>query len=139
MIKRELLNNEGFEDTFIFDDDIEILGLSHDDRAIYNSNDVHNKDVDFSGKKEPIFITKCDVSSIDGPIVLEPDYLDDAIIGITDDARVVYDYDKLKSAYMDAEGWDEEAADDWISYNTIRSLSYVPNSPIIMFNISYMI
>ena len=140
MTKRELLNDEGFEDTFIFEDEnLEILGLSHDDRAIYNSDDVQDKDIDYGDKKPPIFMTPCDASSLDGPMVLEPDYLDGAIIGVTDDSRVVYDYDKLKSAYMDAEGWDEEAADDWISYNTIRFLSYYPNGPIVMFNISYMI
>lgn len=140
MTKRELLDDEGFDETFIFDnEDLEILGLSHDDRAIYNSDDVVDKDFDCGGKKPPIFMTPCDVSGVEGLLVLDPRYLDSAIVGVTDDSRVVYDYDKLKSAFMDAEGWDEEDADDWISYNTIRSLPYQTNGPIVMFNISYII
>ena len=84
-------------------------------------------------------MSPCDVSSIEGLTVLDPRYLDTAIIGVTDDNRVVYDYDKLRTAFMKAEGWDEEESDDWINYNTIRSLPYIPNSPVIMFDISYMI
>lgn len=140
MTKRELLNDEGFDETFIFEDEnLEILGISHDDRMIYNSDDVQDKDIDYGDKKPPIFITPCDVSGVEGLTVLYPRGLDSAIIGVTDDSRVVYDYDELKSAFMEAEGWDEEDADDWISYNTIRSLEYKPNGPIVMFNISYII
>ena len=140
MTKRELLNDEGFEDTFVFDDEnLKILGLSHDDRAVYLSKDVQNKCAEFGDKKPPILMSPCDVSSIEGLTVLGPRYLDTAIIGVTDDNRVVYDYDKLRTAFMKAEGWDEEESDDWINYNTIRSLPYIPNSPVIMFDISYMI
>lgn len=140
MTKRELLNDEGFENTFIFDDEnLEILGISHDDRVVYDSSDILNKDIDYGDKKPPIFITPCDVSGVEGLVVLDPRSLDSAIIGVTDDSRVVYDYDKLKSAFMESEQWDEEDADDWISYNTIRALPYVSNGPIVMFNISYII
>lgn len=65
-------------------------------------------------------------------VFLNPDYLDPAIVGITHDTRLIYDYNKLIECYMLAEDWTMEEAIDWIDYNTIRSLPYIPNSPIIL-------
>ena len=43
---------------------------------------------------------------------------DDALIGVTEDSRAIYDYDKMVK---------------WINYNTIRALDYAgSDSPIIM-------
>ena len=64
-----------------------------------------------------------------------PDY-DSAIIGITEDNQVVYDYDKMIDHLMQKDGMDYEEAIDFISYNTIRSLPYVgQGAPIIMYGI----
>lgn len=59
-----------------------------------------------------------------------------AIIGITDDARLIYSYDLMVEHLMKEEGIEEEDAHDYINYNTIGSVN-VPNAPIIMFNIPY--
>ena len=64
-----------------------------------------------------------------------PDY-DSAIIGITEDNQVVYDYDKMIEHLMQEDGMDYEEAIDFISYNTIRSLPYAgQGAPIIMYGI----
>ena len=64
-----------------------------------------------------------------------PDY-DEAIIGVSHDDRVIYDYDKMIAHLVDKEGMTVEDAADFISYDTIRSLSYRgPDAPIVMFGI----
>ena len=64
-----------------------------------------------------------------------PDY-DSAIIGITENNQVVYDYEKMIEHLMQEDDMDYEEAVDFISYNTIRSLPYAgEGAPIIMYNI----
>ena len=64
-----------------------------------------------------------------------PDY-DSAIIGITEDNQVVYDYDKMIEHLIQEDDMDYEEAVDFISYNTIRSLPYAgEGAPIIMYSI----
>ena len=68
-------------------------------------------------------------------VVFENPSFDAAIIGVSEDDRVIYDYDLMIEAAMAEEGWTEEEAIDWIDYNTIRSLPYVDNAPIIMYKL----
>ena len=64
-----------------------------------------------------------------------PDY-DPAIIGITENNQVVYDYEKMIEHLMQEDDMDYEEAVDFISYNTIRSLPYAgEGAPIIMYSI----
>ena len=64
-----------------------------------------------------------------------PDY-DSAIIGITENNQVVYDYEKMIEHLIQEDDMSYEEAIDFISYNTIRSLSYVGMGvPIIMYSI----
>ena len=64
-----------------------------------------------------------------------PDY-DSAIIGITENNQVVYDYEKMIEHLMQEDDMDYEEAVDFISYNTIRSLPYAGDgAPIIMYSI----
>lgn len=59
---------------------------------------------------------------------------DDALIGVTEDGRAVYDYEKMIQWLMDTEGWSCEEAMEWIDYNTLRSLPYMGEGvPIIMY------
>lgn len=60
------------------------------------------------------------------------DEYDGAIVGMTIDNRVVYDYYKMADCLMQDDGMDEESAFDWINYNTIRALPYIPNHPYIL-------
>ena len=64
-----------------------------------------------------------------------PDY-DVAIIGVSNDDRVIYDYDKMIGCLMDEDDMSAIEAADFISYNTIRALPYAgQNAPIIMFGL----
>lgn len=59
---------------------------------------------------------------------------DDALIGISDDNRAIYDYDKMVSWLVNEENLSEDEAEDWINYNTIRALPYFgAKAPIIMY------
>lgn len=60
---------------------------------------------------------------------------DDALIGVSDDNRAIYDFNKMVEWLMDKEGFEELEAIEWIEFNTLRSLPYVANSPIIMYPI----
>lgn len=70
----------------------------------------------------------------EGVIFLENYSYDDALIGVTDDNRAVYDYEKMVQWLIEVEEFTEEEAADWISYNTIRALPYMgEGAPIIMY------
>ena len=59
---------------------------------------------------------------------------DDALIGVTEDNRAVYDYEKMVQWLVDTEGWIYEEAAEWIDYNTIRALPYMgEGAPIVMY------
>ena len=59
---------------------------------------------------------------------------DTACIGVSNDGRAIYDYEKMIEWLMDEENWSDEEAVEWIEYNTIRALAYAgPDAPIIMY------
>jgi len=60
---------------------------------------------------------------------------DKAIIGVSHDDRLIYNYDLMVEDYMEQFNSSAEEAIDWIEFNTIRSLPYYENSPIIMMEI----
>lgn len=61
---------------------------------------------------------------------------DDALVGITEDGRAVYDFDKMVAWLMETEGWSEEDSIEWIDYNTLRAIPYFGDkAPIIMYSV----
>lgn len=59
---------------------------------------------------------------------------DDALIGVTEDGRAVYDFDLMVEWLMRTEGWTQDEAVEWIEYNTIRALGYMgDDAPVIMY------
>ena len=59
---------------------------------------------------------------------------DDALIGVSEDGRAIYDFDKMVEWLMKEEGWSDTEAIEWIEYNTIRALPYMgEGAPIIMY------
>lgn len=59
---------------------------------------------------------------------------DDALIGVSDDGRAIYDFDKMVEWLMSKEGFEQDEAIEWIEYNTIRALPYMgSDAPIIMY------
>ncbi len=65
----------------------------------------------------------------------QPDYIT-AIIGISEDDRLVYSYTEMTEYLITTEGMSYEDACDWIDFNTIRALPYMGEyAPIISFDI----
>ena len=61
---------------------------------------------------------------------------DDALIGISEDDRAIYDYDLMVNWLIKNSNMTEEEAVEWIDYNTVRSLPYFGDkSPIVMYKI----
>ena len=68
-------------------------------------------------------------------VILENYSYDDALVGVTEDGRAVYDFDKMAAWLMEKKGMTVFEAIDWIEYNTIRALPYIPDAPIIMYSL----
>lgn len=67
-------------------------------------------------------------------VIFENYSYDDALIGVTEDGRAVYDFDKMVAWLMETEGFTAEEAIEWIEYNTIRAMAYMgDDAPIIMY------
>ena len=59
----------------------------------------------------------------DSVVFENPDY-DSAIIGYSDDYRIVYDFDLMVKHLMTVDNMSSEDAIEFIEYNTIRSIPY---------------
>lgn len=72
----------------------------------------------------------------DESVVLEnPDYVS-AIVGMTDDGRIIYSWEKMITHLVETDGMTEEEAIEFISYNTERAIPYAgAMAPIILYPI----
>lgn len=77
----------------------------------------------------------CDMGYEDAVVFDGPDF-DDAIVGVSDDGRVIYDYDKMVRSMMQQDGIGQDEAIEFIEYNTIRACEYVKDGPIIMYGLT---
>ena len=74
----------------------------------------------------------CEMGYRDAVIFENPDY-DSAIIGVSDDNRVVYDYDKMVECLVKEDGMEYDEAMEFIDYNTIRACPYMGDkAPIVL-------
>lgn len=72
----------------------------------------------------------------DDVIILDNYDFADAFVGMSDEGRAVYDYDKMVHWLMDEEEFSEIEAVDWIDYNVLRALPYMGNkTPVILYNL----
>lgn len=64
-----------------------------------------------------------------------PSY-DNAVVGLSNDGRVIYDYDLMVKELTNNTALTEEEAIQYIDYNTIRTLPYIEEAvrPIIVYN-----
>ena len=77
-------------------------------------------------------------------VILDDPSFADAIIGITEDGHLIYNYDSMVNHLVDnyiKEGINEDeaytSAIEWISYNTIRAIPYMKSygkEPIIAYS-----
>ena len=63
----------------------------------------------------------CERSYEDAVVLESPDYLN-AIVGVSDDGRVIYDYEKMAQCLMETDGMDYEEATEFIDFNTLGAL-----------------
>lgn len=60
-------------------------------------------------------------------IVLDDESFDDSIIGVSLDGRVIYAYDRMVIEYMVDNDCELEDACQWLDYNTLRAIPYMPD------------
>lgn len=63
---------------------------------------------------------------------------DDALIGVSEDGRAIYDFDKMVDWLIEKYGWSDIESIEWIEVNTLRSLPYMgSNAPIVMYPLDW--
>lgn len=64
------------------------------------------------------------------------DGFDDAVIGVSDDYSLVYDYDKMVLCLMLHEDMDEDEAIEYLDYNVLKTYKlYGENHPVIFYRV----
>ena len=59
---------------------------------------------------------------------------DDALIGVSEDGRAIYDFDKMVEWLVLKENFEPTDAIEWIEVNTLRALPYMgSDAPIVMY------
>lgn len=77
----------------------------------------------------------CENGHEDTVVLESPDYLS-AIVGISEEGRLIYSYNKMIEHLMTVENMDAEEAMEFIDYNTIRALPYAGEmAPIVLYDI----
>ena len=61
---------------------------------------------------------------------------DDALIGVSEDGRAIYDFGLMIEWLMGKYEWSDTEAIEWIECNTLRALPYMgEGAPIIMYGL----
>ncbi|MBR6124658.1 hypothetical protein IKQ19_13870, partial [Candidatus Saccharibacteria bacterium] len=64
-----------------------------------------------------------------------PDYVS-AVVGVSEEGRVIYSYEKMVRTLMMTDGMDYEEAVEFVDFNTIGALPTMgENAPIIMYEV----
>lgn len=72
----------------------------------------------------------------DDVIILDNYDFADAFVGMTNENRAVYDYDKMVRWLINEAEISDIDAVDWIDYNVLRALPYMGDkAPIILYNL----
>lgn len=61
-----------------------------------------------------------------------------AVVGITDNNRVVYDYNKMVQIIMERDGITKQEAEEYLEYNELNTLSNKPYTPLIIYPVMYL-
>ena len=62
-----------------------------------------------------------------GAVILDDSSYDNSIIGTTLEGGLIYSYERMVEEYMVDNDCSEDEALDWIGYNTIRAIPYLPD------------
>ena len=75
----------------------------------------------------------CERDYEDAVVLESPDYLG-AIVGVSEDGRVIYDYEKMAQCLMETDGLDYEEATEFIDFNTLGALPFMCENKAIILN-----
>lgn len=138
MTLKERIEVNGYKDVAGVDNpkyENQFLGVSHDDRAVFQSGDEE-------GNPDAIYVNLLDGfnsllgSKYDDVTVFSGPSFKSALIGVTNDRRAVYDLDKMVESLVTEDNVSEEEAIDFIEYNTLRAIPYEGiHAPIVMFTL----
>ena len=72
----------------------------------------------------------------EGVTYLVNESYDDALIGVSEDGRAIYDFGLMIEWLVTKYDWSETEAIEWIEVNTLRTLPYMgEGAPIIMYGL----
>lgn len=75
-------------------------------------------------------------NGLEGTAYFTGDNYDSAILGYTEDGRLVYSYEKMIEWLMINNNTDYLSAQEWIDYNALRTIPYMgEKSPIIVYDL----
>ena len=63
-------------------------------------------------------------------VVLEGDEFASGVVGITEDYKLVYSYEKLVKSLTNSYGSEEDAV-EWLEYNTLRAIPYMSSDGLL--------
>ena len=69
----------------------------------------------------------------EGTIVFENPGYAEAFVGVTEDGRAVYDFEKMVVSLQEEDGMEEMDAIEFIEYNTIRAIPYIGHGAPVVF------
>lgn len=79
---------------------------------------------------------KIEAAGFEDVIIFESPSYDEALVGVTEDGRAVYDFDKMVAWLVTTWGITQDEAIEWIEYNTIGALPNAgPLGPVIMYSL----
>ena len=97
-----------------------------------NNDKIREKLNDYFGVDEDI---------LNKMVMFENPSFSDAVIGVSNDDRLVYSYDKMIECLINEDNMTYEEAEEFIEYNTLRALPYASSTsddlkaPIIMYSV----
>ena len=75
-------------------------------------------------------------NDLEGTPFFTGDDYDTAILGYTEDGRLVYSYDLMVDWLIKNDGMDSIDAQEWVDYNVIRTVPYMgEKQPIIVYTL----
>lgn len=69
----------------------------------------------------------------EGTIVFENPGYAEAFVGVSEDGRAVYDFEKMVVCLQEDDGMEEIDAIEFIEYNTIRAIPYIGHGAPVVF------
>ena len=75
-------------------------------------------------------------NDLEGTAYFTGDDYDTAILGYTDDGRLVYSYEKMVEWLVENDNMTSDDAVEWLDYNTIRAIPYMgEKAPVVVYTL----